>query len=86
MDDKKIYDIVMESERQENLMLTAQNNREREQHGDKDYLSVAAEACEKFNSEFEGQIDALSKEDVYRPAELGAAKTMQKAKQFILAK
>ncbi len=75
MDDKKIYDIVMESERQENLMLTAQNK-----HGDKDYLSVAAEACEKFNSEFEGQIDALPKEGVYRPAELEAVKTMQKTK------
>lgn len=57
MDAKKVYDIVMESERQANLMHIAQNNRERAQFSDKDYTDVALEACKKFNSQFEGTFD-----------------------------
>ena len=38
MDNKDLYDIVMESERKANLMHIEQDNREREQFGDKDYL------------------------------------------------
>lgn len=57
MDEEKVYDIVMESERKENLMNIAQNNGERAQFGDKDYTDVALETCEKFNAEYDGTFD-----------------------------
>ena len=55
--DKDLYDIVMQVEREDNLRLIAQDERERQQFGDRSYLDVALEACEKFNQEFEGTFD-----------------------------
>ena len=64
MDNKDLYDIVMESERKANLMHIEQDNREREQFGDKDYLDVAIEAGKKFNSEYNGKFDASTLEKI----------------------
>ncbi len=64
MDNKDLYDIVMESERKANLMHIEQDNREREQFGDKDYLDVAIEAGKKFNSEYKGKFDASTLEKI----------------------
>lgn len=55
--DKDLYDTVMQVEREDNLRLIAQDERERQQFGDRSYLDVALEACEKFNQEFEGTFD-----------------------------
>ena len=55
--DKDLYDTVMRIEREDNLRLIAQDERERQQFGDRSYLDVALEACEKFNQEFEGTFD-----------------------------
>ena len=57
--DKELYDTVMQIERDDNLRLIAQDERERQQFGDRSYLDVALEACEKFNQEFEGTFDSL---------------------------
>lgn len=57
MDVKDIYDIVMESERHANLMHIEQDNIQRKQCGDKDYLSVALETGKKFNLECEGTFE-----------------------------
>lgn len=64
MDNKDLYDIVMESERKANLMHIEQDNREREQFGNKDYLDVAIEAGKKFNSEYKGKFDASTLEKI----------------------
>ena len=56
--DKELYDTVMQIERDDNLRLIAQDERERQQFGDRSYLDVALEACEKFNQEFEGTFDS----------------------------
>ena len=64
MDAKKVYDIVMESERKANLMHIEQDNREREQFGDKDYLDGALEAAKKFNLEYKGKFDDSTLEKI----------------------
>lgn len=55
--DKDLYDTVKQVEREDNLRLVAQDEKERQQFGDRSYLDVALEACEKFNQEFEGVFD-----------------------------
>ena len=57
--DKDLYDTAMQIEREDNLRLIAQDVRERQQFGDRGYLDIAREACEKNNQEFEGTFDGL---------------------------
>lgn len=64
MDFKKVYDTVMEVEKRDNLMHINQDNKEREICGDKDYLAVVGDACEKFNKEFNGTFDDISLEKI----------------------
>lgn len=78
MDAKKVYDIVMESERQENLMHIAQNNRERAQFGDKDYTDVVLEACEKFNAEYKGTFDDRTIEKIKLSYDIQDDNTIQR--------
>jgi len=55
--DKELYDTVRRMERDDNLRHIAQDERGRQQFGDRSYLDVVLEACEKFNEEFEGIFD-----------------------------
>lgn len=55
--DKDLYDTITQIEREDNLRLIAQDERERQQFGDRSHLDVALDACERFNEEFEGIFD-----------------------------
>lgn len=55
--DNDLYETVRQMEKEDNLRLIAQDERERQQFGDRSYLDVALEGCEKFNHEYEGIFD-----------------------------
>lgn len=55
--DEELYDIVMQMEREDNLRIITQDEKERQQFGDKNYLDVALEASQKFNQKFKGTFD-----------------------------
>lgn len=63
MEKKDVYDMFMESERNINLMHIEQDNIERTQSGDRNYLDIALGACKKFNLKFDGTFDKLQTDE-----------------------
>lgn len=81
MEKKDIYDMFRKSEKYINLMHIEQDKSARKQFGDSDYLDVAHEACQKFNSEFGGVFDSPmprdDSEDDLTPEEIKSVYNLQ---------